>query len=93
MKKNGIKVEFEAYLYLQELGHKQRTGKELSDTFKARLKQNYDRYWLNGRELCDGDLGGAKNGKSVLWTCKDMKRYLDEAGLKYSECEIEIFGL
>lgn len=89
MRKNGIKVDLEGFLYLQDLSCQQRSNKGLSDKSKERIK----RLSPNGAELYDKCLGGAENGKWTSWTCADMKRILDKAGFTYSECEIEMMGI
>lgn len=69
-----------------------------------RLKRNFDSfsYGSGYKELHDGDLGGCignwENGyeerRWTSWSCKEMKRILDAAGLPYKDGkETEIISI
>lgn len=80
---NTIEVKLDAFLYLQELCCKQRLNREMSERQKERLKKNFERYAHNGlKQLHDGCLGGAENGKWTSWTCEDMEAILIKAGFE-----------
>lgn len=88
----SIRMPWEAWIYLREIMHQQRSpGKPpLSEGFVVRAKREFDSVFKSGwRDCCNGDLGGVKDGKWVGWTIEEMACMLDEAGLKYewSTCE------
>ena len=94
MKKNSIRVNLEAWLYLQDTCHNQRVGGHLTEKTISRLTRSYeDWYKEKGKTLIDGDLGGAigdpknsyEEGRWTSWSVADMKRLLDEAGLPYED--------
>lgn len=96
IKEKAIRLNLESYLYLQNEGHRQRIGNDYSDAAIERLKKNYYRY-KNGIVIGNGWLGGAignpensyEEGRWIDWSVEDMKKMLDEKGLKYEEDIIE----
>lgn len=89
MNKKSLKVNLESYLYLQEQCKLQRLGKKLTDNQIKRLTKNYYSNYLNGINLTDGQLGGAKDNKWTSWTIEDMKDLLEKANLKYEYSEVD----
>lgn len=93
-KANTILVTWESYLYLQEKEYLERWGKRRNEKQIQRLRNNFDSFAYNGyKQLMDGDLGGC-NGhwenaweerRWTSWSCEDMKRILNEAGLPYKD--------
>ena len=69
-------------------------GKHKTESAIKRLKQSFENFSHNGLyRIYDGDLGGC-NGKPensweekrwTSWSCEDMKRILDSAGLPYKD--------
>lgn len=94
-KTNTILLPLESYLYLQNKSHLERCGKNHTEKQIERLKRNFDdfSYGTGYKKLYDGDLGGCsghwKNGykerRWTSWSCEDMKRILDNAGLPYKD--------
>lgn len=89
MNKKSLKVNLESYLYLQEQCKLQRLGEKLTDNQIKRLTKNYYSNYLNGINLTDGQLGGAKDNKWTSWTIEDMKDLLEKANLKYEYSEVD----
>ena len=92
MKKKAIRLTLESYLYLQNEGHRQRSGKDYSDVTIEKLTKNYYRY-KNGITITSGWLGGAKNGRWTDWSVEDMKKMLDKKGLPYEDVILESITL
>lgn len=89
-KLNTIKVNKESYMYLQKRHYTERIGKDLNEKALRRYERSFDNFQYNGyKELYDGDLGGAINGKWTSWSCNDMKSILDEQGLSYIVGEVK----
>ncbi len=95
-KANTILLPLESYLYLQDKEYFERCGRHKSDKMIAKLTQNFNQFQHNGyKRLMDGDLGGCvgkpensyEEGRWTSWSCEDMKRILDEAGLPYKDGE------
>ena len=89
---NTILVSKEAYMYLQRKGKIERAGKDFSQEHLERLEKNFDNFAHDGyKKLIDGSLGGCignpenayEQGRWTSWSCKDMAKMLDEAGLDY----------
>ena len=100
MKKKAIRLTLESYLYLQNEGHKQRSGNDYSEATIEKLTKNYYRY-KNGITIASGWLGGAignpensyEEGRWTDWSVDDMKKMLDEKGLPYEDDIIESITL
>ena len=93
-KTNTLLLPWESYLYLQRKERKERCGDCLKDEWIKRLKRGFDDLAKDGhKQIMDGDLGGCignpenawEEGRWTSWTCEDMKRILDEAGLPYKD--------
>ena len=93
----AIGLSFEAYMFLQEECHRQRseTGKPLSARAIEGLINTFDNFKnKDGLKLySDGDLGGC-NGDPLhaweerrwtSWSVEDVKKMLDKKGLYYKE--------
>ena len=91
----SILVPLESYIYLNNKRHEERStsGKPLNE---ERLVVNFNRNAYGGyKRLMDGDYGGCvgkpengyKEGRWTSWSCDDMKRILDKAGLPYKNGE------
>ena len=104
MKAKSIKVNWESWLYLRQEMNKQRseTGKPLSENSIERMKREFDRFAdKNGmKAIMDGSFGGCigspirgwEERRWTSWSLDEMKRMLDEKGLKWAEAEdIEYF--
>ena len=95
-KTNTILIPLESYLFLQDRQSLERLGKHKSEKVIEKLKQNFTQFQHGGfYQVMDGDFGGC-NGKPenaweerrwTSWTCEDMKRLLDGAGLLYKDGE------
>ena len=95
-KASTILLPWESYLFLQQKMRSERCGDRKTEKQVERLKINFDRLARNGyKQLMDGDLGGChgpienafEQGRWTSWSCEDMKRILDEAGLPYKDGE------
>ncbi len=95
-KAKTILLPWESYLYLQQKGRNERCGDWKTEKQIAKLKANFEEFSYNGyKRLLDGDLGGCvgdwkngyEEGRWTSWSCEDMKRILDEAGLPYKDGE------
>lgn len=82
--KETILVNKESYLFLQNKGRTERSGKDFSDEFKKKLAENFDRQQYKGYvKLSSGLLGGKENGEITSWSCKKMAEILDNENLEY----------
>lgn len=87
-KKHAIEVSWEGYLYLQARLSKERSGRELTEAFIARLKASFEKFGHDGyKRLMDGDLGGCENGRWTNWTAAQMGEMLTEQGLDWKPCD------
>ena len=92
-----ILVPWESWLYLEERSYKERIGVKNNEYSLERMKRNFDRLSdYNGmKQLMDNDFGGAVGNPEktreeyrwTSWSCEDMKKMLDEAGLPWEQGE------
>lgn len=99
MKAKSIKVNWESWFYLHQEEHKQRseTGKPISEKTVEKLKRNFYNFAdKNGmKTILSGDFGGCignpingwEERRWTSWTLDEMKKMLDEKGLKWEESE------
>lgn len=95
-KSNSILVPWKSFLFLQQKCRHERCGDCHSERQIERLRRSFDDLAFKGyKRLLDGDLGGCKGdwkngyeeGRWTSWSCNDMKKILDEAGLPYKDGE------
>ena len=85
MKAKTILVPLESYIYLN---NKRRSERSNSDKplNEERLAVNFNRFARDGyKQIMDGDFGGCIGTRWTSWSCEDMKRILDKAGLPYKD--------
>lgn len=100
---NSIRVPLESWIYLQDQQALQRGGRHLTENHLEHLKNEMRKpYNKNGRQLMDGDLGGAigepknsyEEGRWTSWSIEKMKQMLDEQNLPYIDAEmVEVINL
>ena len=96
---NSIFVPWESWCYLEEMSYFQRCGKHHTEKHWERFKRAFDQFaFYDGmKQICDYDFGGAsgkpersyEEGRWTRWSCEDMKKFLDEAGLPWKQGESE----
>lgn len=97
VKAHTILVSWESWLYLEEKSYVERSGKKHTEYSLERMKREFKRfaYYDGMKQLKDGDFGGAigkpenswEERRWTSWTCEDMKRILDDAGLPWKQGE------
>ncbi len=97
MKRNAIRVPLESWIYLSNESCRQRSGHEHSQKYIERLTRDYENRHkeFGGYEIWDGSCGGAigkpensyEEGRWTTWTIEQVKKMLDEQGLKYKDVD------
>jgi|GEM_PF-1828081 len=93
--KNSMLVPWESWWHLEDISYRQRSGKQHTDKQKERMKRQFENFAIYDgmKKLLDYDLGGAvgnpeksyEEGRWTRWSCEDMKKILDEAGLSWKQ--------
>lgn len=94
---NTILLPWESWLYLENKSFQERCGKCHTKLHVEKMKRNFDFFAIYDgmKQIGDYDFGGATGNyeksweehRWTRWSCEDMKRYLDEAGLPWKEGE------
>ena len=92
-----ILVPWESWLYLEERSYKERCGRKHTEKSLERMKRNFNSlaHYKGMKQLMDKDFGGAigkpenswEEHRWTGWSCEDMKKMLDEAGLPWEPGE------
>ncbi len=77
---NSILVPWESWCYLEEMSYFQRCGKHHTEKHWERFKRAFDQFAF---------YDGMKQIRWTRWSCQDMKKFLDEAGLPLKQWESE----
>ncbi|MFR8549533.1 MAG: hypothetical protein ACLVDG_00610 [Coprococcus sp.] len=95
MAANTILVPWESWWFLEEKSFQERCGKSHSEYSKKKLRSNFNQFVDSDgfKRLKDHDFGGAvgkpenswEEHRWTSWSCKDMKKMLDEAGLPWKD--------
>lgn len=95
MTANAILVPWESWWYLEERSFQERCGKPHTEYSKEKLRSSFNRFVDSDgfKRLKDHDFGGAvgkpenswEEHRWTSWSCKDMKKMLDEAGLPWKD--------
>ena len=98
-KLNSILIPWESWWHLENLSYFQRCGKYHTKKQKERAKRDFEQFaFYDGmKRTCEYDLGGAtgnperswEEGRWTSWSCEDMKKILDEAGLPWEQGDPE----
>lgn len=96
-KSHTILVPWDSWLYLENKSYLERCGKYHTERQVERLKRNFAFFAFHDgmKQICDYDFGGAvgepekswEEHRWTRWSCDDMKKILEEAGLSWKDGE------